>query len=84
MLKRLRDDEQFDLWIGVKQRAEVIFFMRPAEESSTLLFLPQFQTASVDQRIIDKAGEFYRKCSSCLKIPACALSSPASSRTLRW
>ena len=61
LLKRLLDDEQFDLWIGAMQRAEVVFFMRPAEESSTLLFLPQFQTASVDQRIIDKAGEFYRQ-----------------------
>ena len=28
---------------------------------STLLFLAQFQTARVDQQIIDKAGEFYRK-----------------------
>jgi len=61
LLKRLMDDEQFDLWIGAMQRAEVVFFMRPAEESSTLLFLAQFQTASVDQQIIDKAGEFYRK-----------------------
>ena len=61
LLKRLREDEQFDLWIGAMQRAEVVFFMRPAEESSTLLFLAQFQTASVDQQIIDKAGEFYRK-----------------------
>jgi len=61
LLKRLRDDEQFDLWIGAMQRAEVVFFMRPAEESSTLLFLAQFQTASVDQQIVDKAGEFYRK-----------------------
>ena len=61
LLKRLRDDEQFDLCIGAMQRAEVVFFMRPAEESSTLLFLAQFQTASVDQQIIDKAGEFYRK-----------------------
>jgi predicted nucleic acid-binding protein len=61
LLKRLRDDEQFDLWVGAMQRAEVVFFMRPAEESSTLLFLAQFQTASVDQRIIDKAGKFYRK-----------------------
>jgi hypothetical protein len=43
------------------QRAEVVFFMRPAEESATLLFLAQFQTALVDQLIIDKAGEFYRK-----------------------
>jgi hypothetical protein len=61
LLKRLLDDEQFDLWIGAMQRAEVVFFMRSAEESSTLLFLAQFQTASVDQQIIDKAGEFYRK-----------------------
>ena len=61
LLKRLRDDKQFDLWIGAMQRAEVVFFMRPAEESSTLLFLAQFQTAGVDQQIIDKAGEFYRK-----------------------
>ena len=61
LLKRLLDDEQFDLWIGAMQRAEVVFFMRPAEESSTLLFLAQFQTARVDQQIIDKAGEFYRK-----------------------
>ena len=61
LLKRLRDDEQVNLWTGAMQRAEVVFFMRPAEESSTLLFLAQFQTASVDQHIIDKAGEFYRK-----------------------
>jgi predicted nucleic acid-binding protein len=61
LLKRLRDDEQFDLWIGAMQRAEVVFFMRPVEESSTLLFLAQFQTACVDQQVIDKAGKFYRK-----------------------
>ena len=61
LLKKLRDKEQFDLWIGAMQRAEVVFFMRPAEQSATLLFLAQFQTASVDQQIIDTAGEFYRK-----------------------
>ena len=61
LLKRLRDKEQFDLWIGAMQRAKVVFFMRPAEESSTLLFLAQFQTAPIDQQIIDKAGTFYRK-----------------------
>ena len=61
LLKRLRDKEQFDLWIGAMQRAEVVFFMRPAEQSATLLFLAQFQTAPVDQQIIDTAGEFYRK-----------------------
>ena len=64
LLKRLRDKEQFDLWIGAMQRAEVVFFMRPVEEPATLLFLAQFQTAPVDQQIIDKAGEFYRKWNS--------------------
>ena len=64
LLKRLRDRERFDLWIGAMQRAEVVFFMRPAEESATLLFLAQFQTAQVDQPIIDKAGGFYRKWNS--------------------
>lgn len=61
LLKRLRDDEQFELWIGAMQRAEVVFFMRPAEETATLLFLTQFQTAPVNQQIIDTAGELYRK-----------------------
>lgn len=60
LLLRLRDKEKLALWTGAMQRAEVIFFMRPAEEEMTLLFLSQFQTASVDQRIIDKAGELYR------------------------
>ena len=61
LLQSLRDNEQLDLWIGAMQRAEVVFFMRPAEEEATLLFLSQFQTAPVDQWIIDKAGELYRR-----------------------
>lgn len=61
LIRKLRDKEQFGLWTGVMQRAEVIFFMRPNEEENTLLFLSQFQTAPVDQKIIDKAGELYRK-----------------------
>lgn len=61
LLKRLRDKEQLELWVGAMQRAEVVFFMRPSEESATLLFLAQFKTAPVDQQIIDKAGEFYRR-----------------------
>ena len=61
LLKKLRDVEKFELWTGAMQRAEVVFFMRPEEEEPTLLFLSQFRTASVDQRIIDMAGDFYRK-----------------------
>ncbi|MBW1783518.1 MAG: PIN domain-containing protein [Deltaproteobacteria bacterium] len=61
LLKRLRDREKVELWTGAMQRAEVAFFMRPAEEEATLLFLSQFQTAPVDQWIIDKAGDLYRR-----------------------
>ena len=43
LLKKLRDKEQFDLWIGAMNRAELVFFMRPAEESATLLFLRSFK-----------------------------------------
>ena len=60
-LNKCRDNDQLELWIGAMQRAEVVFIMRPAEEPITLLFLTQFQTAPVDQQIIDKAGEIYRK-----------------------
>lgn len=60
LFKRLRDKEKLDLWTGAMQRAEVIFFMRPAEEDSTFLFLSQFKTASVDHPLIDMAGKFYR------------------------
>ncbi len=61
LLKKLRDKEKAELWTGAMQRAEVVFFMWPAEEEATLLFLSQFQTAPIDQRIIDNAGELYRK-----------------------
>jgi predicted nucleic acid-binding protein len=61
LLKRLHDKEKFELWTGAMQRAEVVFFMRPAEQEATLLFLSQFQTAPVDQQVIDKAGAFYRQ-----------------------
>jgi predicted nucleic acid-binding protein len=61
LLKKLRDKEKMDLWTGAMQRAEVVFSMRPEEEEETLLFLSQFQTASVDQQIVDQAGVFYRK-----------------------
>lgn len=60
-LRRLRDSDEFEFWIGVMQRAEVVFFMRPDEEESTLLFLSQFKTESVDQSRIDEAALLYRK-----------------------
>ncbi len=60
-LRQLRDKERFELWTGALQRAEVVFFMRPQEEQSTMLFLSQFKTAPIDQQVIDLAGELYRQ-----------------------
>ncbi|MBS0617088.1 MAG: PIN domain-containing protein [Spirochaetes bacterium] len=50
-----------ELVIGAMQRAEVVFFMRPEEESATLQFLDLFDTISVNREIIDIAGRYYRK-----------------------
>ena len=61
LLMRLRDKDGYDLYTGAMQRAEVVFFMRPEEEAATALFLSQFTTESVDQKIVDIAGMLYRK-----------------------
>ena len=60
-LRRLMAGGTYELWTGVLQRAEVVFFMRPNEEQATLLFLSQFKTAEVDERIVDAAGVLYRR-----------------------
>ena len=60
-LQRLRDSEENELWTGVMQRAEIVFFIKPEEETATLLFLSQFKTASIDQRIVDVAATLYRR-----------------------
>lgn len=59
--KRLCEKEKIQLWTGAMQRAEVVFFMRPKEECATMLFLSEYRTAPVDQRVVDKAGELYRQ-----------------------
>lgn len=56
-----RDTEGYELFTGAMQRAEVVFFMRPEEEASTTLFLSQFKTEPVDQKVVDAAGVLYRK-----------------------
>ncbi len=53
--------EGSELWTGAMQRAEIVFFMRPAEEAATLSFLSRFKTEPVTQAIVDLAGAFYRK-----------------------
>ena len=61
VLKKLIADEESDLWVGAMQRAEIVFFMRPDEESATLDLLSLFKTHPVDQAIIDQAGTYFRK-----------------------
>ena len=61
LIRKLRDAEKYELWIGAMQRAEIVFIMRPEAEAATKLFLSQFKTATVDQTIIDQAGQLYRK-----------------------
>ena len=60
-LKKINNAKEYELWIGAIQRAEVVFFMKPEEETATELFLAQFKTAPIDQKIVDTAGWFYRK-----------------------
>ena len=50
-----------ELWVGALQRAEVVFFMKPGEESATGAFLSRFKTEAVTQAIVDHGGEFYRR-----------------------
>jgi predicted nucleic acid-binding protein len=61
LLHRLRADLAYELWTGALQRAEVVFFMRPEEESGTLLLLAQLRTAPITQQIVDHGGALYRK-----------------------
>jgi len=60
-LYKLHNSKEYELWIGSIQRAEIIFFMRPEEEKNTELFLSQFNTAVINQQIVDAGGRFYRK-----------------------
>ena len=60
-LKKIRAKSEYELWIGTMQRAEVVFFMHLEEIEITMLFLSQFNTAAVDQNIVDKAADLYRK-----------------------
>ena len=60
-LQHLRDSRGYELWTGAMQRAEIVFFMKPEEEKATLLFLSQFKTSPIDQRIVDAAAGLYRQ-----------------------
>jgi len=61
LLKRLRENREYELWVGAMQRAEVTFFMRDTEKEATMFFLSQFETASVSDTIVDLAAGLYHK-----------------------
>lgn len=61
LLRRLSRMPDTTLWIGAVQRAEIVFFMRPAEAAATRILLAQFRTHPVTEEIVDRAGEIYRK-----------------------
>jgi predicted nucleic acid-binding protein len=60
-LKKLAETDGIELWTGAMQRAEIVFFMRPEEEASTLLLLSRIKTATLDQTTVDTAAGLYRK-----------------------
>ena len=60
-LRALEAEGGVELWIGALQRAEIVFFMRPAEGASTLLFLSRFKTEAVTQAVVDHGATFYRR-----------------------
>jgi predicted nucleic acid-binding protein len=61
LLRSLATAPATELWVGALQRAEVVFFMKPGEESATGAFLSRFKTEAVTQAIVDHGGEFYRR-----------------------
>ena len=60
-LTKLHDEADGELWTGAMQRAEILFFMRPAEEPATMRLLSRIKTAPVDHSVVDAAGELFRK-----------------------
>jgi len=61
VLRQLSAEPGNELWTGALQRAEIVFFMRPAEAAATRAFLSRFKTEPVTQTIVDQGAEFYRK-----------------------
>lgn len=61
LLRRLANTAGTELWTGVLQRAEVVFFMRPEEEAATMSLLSRIKTEPVTQAIVDLGGTFYRQ-----------------------
>ncbi len=59
-LQILLSDSTLEPCISAIQRAEIVFFMRPEEESLTFSFLSHFSCEPLDKNIVDEAGKLYR------------------------
>ena len=54
-------DSGADLWMGALQRAEIVFFVKPAEAEATMHLLARFKTEPITAGIVDDAGTLYRQ-----------------------
>ena len=61
LLRKLSAEPGGELWTGTLQRAEIVFFMRPGEESATLSLLSRFKTEPVTRDVVDEAAVFFRR-----------------------
>jgi hypothetical protein len=61
LLAALLEEPGWELWVGALQRAEIIFFARPNEETPTKAFLSLFHTAAVTETIVDRAAVLFKK-----------------------
>ncbi len=59
-LRDMLNDKRYECWIGAMQRAEIMFFTKPDEDTMTRLFLSQFKTAAVTQQIVDSGALLYK------------------------
>ena len=60
-LHKLSQNNQYELWTGAMQMAEIVFFMRPKEELLTKQFLAKFKIAAINQKTVETAGKLFRK-----------------------
>lgn len=58
---RLLRDDASELWTGIMQKIEVLFFMRPPEEEATRNLLSLFAASPIDEATMEFAGDLFRR-----------------------
>src|SRR5579859_5240105 len=61
LLHKLSVDPEAELWMGVMQRGEILFYMKPGEEPHTLKALSRFKTHPLTQAIMDRGARLYHQ-----------------------